>query len=32
MNIKQNVRKKIREFNLDIFSNKTLLDLIDCLY
>ena len=29
MNIKQNVRMKIWQMNLDIFSNQILLELID---
>ena len=32
MNIKQKVRTKIRQINLDIFSNQNLLELIDCLF
>ena len=29
MNIKQIVRRKVRHNNIDIFSNQTLLELID---
>ena len=32
MNIKQNVRIKIHQMNIDIFLNQTLLELIDCLH
>ena len=31
MNIKQKVKIKLRETNLDIFTNQTLLETIDCL-
>ena len=30
MNIKQKVRIKIRQMNIDIFSNQILLESIDC--
>ena len=30
MNIKQKVRIKLQQMNIDIFENQTLLDLIDC--
>ena len=32
MNIKQKVRIKIQQMNIDIFSNQILLELIDCLF
>ena len=32
MNIKQKLRIKIRQMNIDIFSNQTLLELIDYLF
>ena len=32
MNIKQKVRIKIQQMNIDVFSNQTLLGLIDYLY
>ena len=32
MNIKQRVRTKIQQMNLDIFSNQILLESIDCLF
>ena len=32
MNIKQKVRIKIQQMNTDLFSNKTLLRLINCLF
>ena len=31
MNIKQKVRIKIQQTNIDIFSNQILLESIDCL-
>ena len=31
MNIKQKVRIKIQQMNIDIFSNQILLESIDCL-
>ena len=32
MNIKLKQMPKIRQMNLDIFSNETLLEFIDCLF
>ena len=32
MNIKQKVRLKIRQVSIDIFSNQSLLELLDCLF
>ena len=32
MNIKQKVKMKIQQMSTDIFSNRILLDLIDCLF
>ena len=32
INIKQKVRIKLQQMNIDIFSNQILLELIDCLF